>query len=205
VLLYQNDVSVTYRGEPLANLRNGDDSEDSGQKAFNYRFEPFWTRLNANPAADPETMMEYDYTNILSSKDGQGDPQTPLFTASAGQKVRLRIVEPAGHPRNSAFTLSGHSWVNYPWISNSTVQSDDPAPQNLVGTVNAIGPGRHINVLLPSAGGPERIAGDYLYRTPLGFAFGGGQWGIMRVYAAAQCGADGTLVDANTGLVQVCR
>ena len=206
VLIYQNDASLRYRGEALANLRNGDDAEDSGQKAFNYRFEPFWTRLDANPAADPETMMDYDYSNVLSSKpeDGFGDPSTPLFTVAAGTPVRLRIVEPAGHPRNGAFTLSGHDWVSYPWKDASTVQTADPGPQNRSGDVNGMGPGRHVNVLLDAAGGIERSVGDYLYRTPLGFAFGGGQWGIMRVFDPATC-QDGALLDSRTGRLQVCR
>jgi hypothetical protein len=206
VLLYQNDVSARYRGEPLANLRNGDDAEDSGQKAFNYRSEPFWSRLNANPAADPEAMMDYDYTNVLSSKPehGHGDPATPLFTVAAGTPVRFRVLEPAGHPRNGAFALSGHDWVNYPWTGNSTVQVADPGAQNRVGVVNGVGPGRHENVLLESAGGKDRIPGDYLYRTPLGFAFGGGQWGIMRVFDPASC-ASGVIRDEASGRVQVCR
>lgn len=203
VILYQNDVSLRYRGEALGNLRGGDDAEDSGQKAFNYRFEPFWTRLGANPSADPETMMDYDYTNVLSSRFGQRDPSTPLFTTAAGLPVRIRIVEPAGHPRNGAFTLSGHDWVEYPWTEDSTVQTADPGPQNRLGVENGIGPGRHANILLEHAGGREALTGDFLYRTPLGFAFGGGQWGIMRVYDPAAC-VDGLITDPNTGLVQVC-
>lgn len=206
VLMYQNDASLRYRGEALANLRNGDDAEDSGQKAFNYRTEPFWTRLDANPAADPESMMDYDYSNVLSSTHAaQGDPSTPVFTTAAGMPVRFRLIEPAGHPRNGAFTLSGHDWVEYPWAEGSTVQKADPRAQNRFGVVNGIGPGRHMNVLLESAGGAEKIAGDFLYRTPLGFAFGGGQWGIMRVYDPADCDANGLILDPNTGRRQVCR
>lgn len=206
VLLYQNDASLRYRGEALANLRNGDDSEDSGQKAFNYRFEPFWARLDANQAADPETMMDYDYTNVLSSKPehGHGDPSTPLFTVAAGTPVRFRLVEPAGHPRNGGFTLSGHDWVRHPWKQNSEVQVADPGPQNRTGVVNAMGPGRHENVLLESAGGTEKLSGDFLYRSPVGFAFGGGQWGIMRVLDPSRC-SDGTLRDEATGLLYVCK
>ncbi|MEZ5933512.1 MAG: multicopper oxidase domain-containing protein [Alphaproteobacteria bacterium] len=211
VLIYQNDASLRYRSEALANLRNGDDAEDSGQKAFNYRFEPFWTRLDANPAADPETMMAYDYTNVLSSKPehGHGDPSTPLFTAKAGTPVRFRLVEPAGHPRNGAFTLSGHDWVTYPWTDRSARQVANPPPgdaQNRSGVVNGMGPGRHANVLLESAGGRGRIPGDYLYRTPVGFAFGGGQWGIMRVFDAKDCdGGARTVRDPHTGRIRVCE
>ncbi len=206
VLIYQNDASLRYRGEALANLRNGDDAEDSGQKALNYRMEPFWARLDANPAADPETMMDYDYTNVLSSKPehGHGDPATPLFTARAGSEVRFRLVEPAGHPRNGGFTLSGHDWPIFPWTDRSRVQTTDPGPQNRSGAINGMGPGRHENVLIESAGGAGRLAGDYLYRTPVGFSFGGGQWGIMRVFDPAECPA-ATVRDTRTGRLQVCR
>ena len=206
VLLYQNDASLRYHGEALANLRNGDDAEDSGQKALNYRMEPFWARLDANPAADPETMMDYDYTNVLSSKPehGHGDPATPLFTAKAGTSVRFRLLEPAGHPRNGGFTLSGHDWPTHPWTDASRVQTNDPGPQNRSGAINGMGPGRHENVLIESAGGADRLPGDFLYRTPVGFAFGGGQWGIMRVFDPADC--PGTTVrDTRTGRLQVCE
>ncbi len=93
--------------------------------------------------------MDYDYTNVLSSKpeDEHGDPSTPIFTVAAGTPVRLRLVEPAGHPRNGGFTLSGHDWVNYPWTEKSTVQTAQPGQQNRIGVVNAMGPGRHENVL----------------------------------------------------------
>ncbi|WP_414475999.1 multicopper oxidase domain-containing protein [Microvirga sp. M2] len=206
VLLYQNDVSVHYRGEPLGNLRNGDDSEDSGQKAFNYRLEPFWSRLNANPSADPGSMMDYNFVNVLSSKPehGHGDPSTPLFTAATGTPVRFRIAQPSGHPRNGSFAVSGHDWVNYPWAKDSTVQVVDPGPQNRVGVLNAVGPGRHDNLLLASAGGQQKLSGDYLYRTPMGFAFGGGQWGIMRVFNPSQC-VSGLVLDKRTGRYQVCE
>ena len=225
VLVYQNDASLRYKGEALANLRNGDDAEDSGQKAFNYSFEPFWTRLDAHPAADPETMMDYDYTDVLSSKPehGHGDPSTPLFTVAAGMPVRFRLVEPAGHPRNGGFALSGHDWTRSPWKDCSTVQTDNPGSQNSTGNVcfnglmdtaglrnntgvvNAMGPGRHENVLLASAGGTQKLPGDYLYRSPVGFSFGGGQWGIMRVVDPAKCDEGGLLRDERTGRFQVCQ
>jgi hypothetical protein len=40
---------------------------------------------------------------------------------------------------------------------------------------------RHWNIVLPSAGGPFRVPGDYLYRTQESFLFTDGLWGIFRV------------------------
>ncbi|MCF7700784.1 hypothetical protein [Loktanella sp. M215] len=207
VLMYGNDASMSYRGQPLANLRNGDDAEDSGQKTFNYAFEPFWTRIGANPAADPDDMADVDYTNVLSSKpsDGYGDPETPLFTATAGTPVRLRVVHPAGHPRNSGFELAGHGWVSQPYAQDSTVQSADPDRQHVEGVVNGMGPGRGVNILLPSAGGQSEIAGDYLYRSHEGFAFSGGQWGLMRVLPKDACAVGSRTTSDALGRNVVCN
>lgn len=207
VVMYGNDASLFYRGQPLANLRNGDDAEDSGQKSYNYAFEPFWSRIGANPAVDPEDMATFDYTNVLSSKPehGHGDPATPLFTVTAGAPVRFRVVEPAGHPRNSGFEIAGHGWVAHPYAQNSTVQVADPGPQNRQGVVNGMGPGRAVNILLPSAGGQSRVAGDYLYRSHEGFAFSGGQWGLMRVLPEDACAAGTRTTTDPLGRVIVCR
>lgn len=220
VLLYQDDLSLKhgmYRppteeelkrqpalsragspGVPLPNLRNGDDSEDSGQKAFNYRTEPLWARLGAGgPATGPAAMMQYDFSKAFSSKltvDGKCefdgitdpknspaacDPETPLFSAKVGDEVRFRVVHPGGHPRNHAFTLFGHNWQSLPWTHNSTVMGSNPH-SDVVGSTNGIGPARHVNIVT-RAGGACGVPGDFMYRTQEGFMFGGGLWGIFRV------------------------
>lgn len=207
VLIYQDDVSLrqTYPhneddwAQPqtsvaLPNLRNADDAEDTGQKAFNYRTEPLWARLRALPAADPETMAGYDFTNAFSSIACQGtckpdvgkgvfcDPETPIFEAPAGMEVRLRVVHPGGHPRNHGFALFGHDWIMKPWVcgTESTVMGWNENSQNRYGSAYGVGPMRHVNILT-TAGGEFHIPGDYMYRTQEGFMFAGGLWGIFRV------------------------
>lgn len=187
MLIYQDDLSVQYRNQPLQNLRGGDDSEDSGHKAFNYRSEPFWARLGlGDPSVSPEESQNADFSNVLSSKDRNngcqgpcGQPETPFFTAEAGTPVRFRILHPGGHPRQHSFSLFGHDWDYFPWTKDSTVIGDNWRSAK-VGTVGGIGPARHLN--LPTcAGGEFGIAGDYLYRTQESFQFQGGLWGIFRV------------------------
>lgn len=198
VLMYQDDLALRQGSYPaptdaMANLRNGDDAEDSGQKAFNYRTEPLWGRLGAGgPGTGPEAMMQYDFSKAFSSKvdkngkcefDGLSvppcDPETPLFTAKAGMPIRFRVVHPGGHPRNHAFTLFGHGWQSLPWTKDSTVIGDNPL-SDVVGSTNGIGPARHVNIVT-KAGGEFAVPGDYMYRTQEGFMFGGGLWGILRV------------------------
>ncbi len=241
VAILQNDVSAFYLGAPLPNLRNGDDSEDSGQKAINFGSEPLWARLRAEPEADPGEMNNFDYRNVYNSipicsdgkkirspadncKDGaaplqgHGDPATPLFTVVAGEPLRIRIVEPSGHPRNHAFSVFGHDWPvrnaaplwpvgNDGKLHGNSVMSgrlsdrvikqpnvigpanSDRYNGNRVGTENGIGPSRHADAIIEQAGGNFAIPGDYMYRTHEGFTSSGGMWGIMRVLDRQKCHA----------------
>ncbi|MBS0168765.1 MAG: hypothetical protein JSR62_00305 [Nitrospira sp.] len=192
VLLYQDYLALQQFGQPMPNLRNGDDAEDSGQKAFNYSTEPLWARLGLSAADDPETTSGYDWKNVFSSTVAHPgcltppcEPATPIFTAEAGTPVRFRVIHPGGHPRNHAFTLFGHDWILHPWTedaqgNDSAVMGSNPASVNRIGSAPGIGPARHINILT-TAGGCFKVPGDYLYRTQEGFQVGGGLWGIFRV------------------------
>ena len=187
VVMYQDDLSVMKNTTPLSNIGEEDDSEDSGMKAFNYRTEPLWARLGIGIEEVPDGLNDKDQTNVLSSYQSNpgcggacGDPQTPVFTARAGEPVRFRVLHPAGHPRQHAFTLFGHHWNFEPWIANSTKQGMNPGTFE-IGSESGIGPTRHVNILTTS-GGLFSQPGDYLYRTQESFQFsGGGLWGIFRV------------------------
>ena len=124
-------------------------------------------------------MMDYDYTNVLSSQYGAADPSTPLFTSPAGMPVRIRIVEPAGHPRNGAFTLSGHSWVPYPWTAapgglGSEVQTADPGPQNRRRLDQRYRPWPSRQRADRACGRRREACRRFPLQNALGFAFGGG-------------------------------
>jgi len=201
VVHYQDDVTmqdadgtITFNGQVFTNtgMRNigdTDDSEDSGQKAFDYKHEPLWARFNLPPETDQGTMNDQIYTNILSSKVSHAacifatgrpcDPATPIFTASPGMNVRFRVLQAAGHPRQHGFTVFGHHWQWEPWRENSTTQGNNPFTFD-VGSFSGIGPTRHLNILT-QAGGLTQVIGDFLYRTQDSFNFTGGMWGIFRV------------------------
>ena len=186
-LVYQDDLSLKQNGQALPNLRNGDDAEDTGQKGFNYRTEPIWARMGmGGPAIKQEAWNSVDLSNAFSSvmsnpgcRGKCGDPETPVFHAKAGTEIRFRILDPAGHPRNHAFTLFGHNWDSQPWTDGSAKMGDNPLSARL-GSFSGIGPMRHLNIRT-TAGGAFGVPGDYLYRTQEGFMFAGGMWGILRV------------------------
>jgi hypothetical protein len=198
VMMLQNDVNLrrgTGDGTAVPNLSGEEDSEDSGQKAVNYRTEPLWKRMGFDPDApltggvdpgqqpDPRTpTRNYDFTNVLSnSQIGGADPETPVFTAAAGQDVRIRLLQPGGHARNNVFTVHGHIWEEEPYTNGSTALGSNPLSE-WKGAQYGVGPGSHFDFLLKhGAGGAFHVPGDYLYRTFQSFQFDGGVWGIFRV------------------------
>jgi hypothetical protein len=145
VIQFQNDLNLRFNdASPVPNLAQAEDPEDSGQKAFNYRTEPFWTRLCYWPAlpltggsgtatqcpqSNAESTRQLDMTNSLHNSqlggpdpgppgspqtDGR-DPVTPVFTAAAGVPVRFRVLHSGGHARNTTFMLHGHVWQEMPY------------------------------------------------------------------------------------------
>jgi manganese oxidase len=134
VVVLQSDVNLRYGGScspTAANLQcavrniasegpgTPEDSEDSGQRAINYRTEPLWFRLGFAPdtpfgAIGNSKQVHRAYSNGLG---GGVDPQTPVFTAAPGETVRMRVVQPGGHMRGHVFALNGHAWQREPYVS----------------------------------------------------------------------------------------
>jgi hypothetical protein len=197
VMMLQNDVNMRQGpgdGTAVKNLAGEEDSEDSGQKAVNYRTEPLWKRMGFDPDApltgraepggevDARTPTRaFDFTDVLSNAKVGGDPETPVFTAKAGQAVRVRLLMTGGHSRNNVFTLHGHIWEEEPYVNNSNALGSNPLSE-WKGAQYGVGPGSHFDFLLKNgAGGYFKVPGDYLYRTFQSFQFDGGMWGIFRV------------------------
>ena len=164
-------------GDPVPNLAQEEDPEDSGQKGLNYRTEPMWFRKGFAPNAFLAFTRNLRLTTVL-----QGDSaQTPLFKPNAGEAIRLRVLEPGGHARNGVFALHGHIWEQEPYADSSRVIASNPFSE-WKGARDGHGPGEHFD-LLPKhgAGGINAIQGDFLFRDQASFAFDGGTWGVMRV------------------------
>ncbi|MDQ1469233.1 MAG: manganese oxidase, partial [Bryobacterales bacterium] len=103
----------------------------------------------------------------------------------------FRVVHPGGHPRQHGFAVFGHNWDDMPWKWAWNNQSKDwmqtmgdNQHSQKTGSVNGIGPTRHVN-LRTCAGGAFSQPGDYLFRTQEAFQFQGGLWGLFRVTPGA--------------------
>ena len=229
VLLLQNDVNMRYAsGHPVKTLAHEEDPEDTGAAGFNYRTEPHWFRKGyaaeapftpINGVCDPLCTKDVDFsdvlnntfTNVFTGAATTAAPQTPIFTATPGQAIRLRVVEPVGHPRNNIFQLHGHVWEEEPYttpvaftgatysgrtvlgtpVLGSTIIADQPTSTSdfvnnrfseWEGAQMGVGPSSHFDIV-PSggAGGPFKVTGDFLYRTHQSSQFDKGVWGILRV------------------------
>ena len=103
--------------------------------------------------------------------------ETPLFQVAAKKPVRIRVLQPGGHPRAAVFALQGHYWRQDPGSPTSPV----------IGAQAGIGPADHWDFIpFHGAGGAFGVPGDYLYRNKVTFGVDAGQWGILRVTPAAQ-------------------
>ncbi|MBK1661417.1 cupredoxin domain-containing protein [Paracraurococcus ruber] len=180
-------------GEPVSIVTTGckglDDSQDAGLYGFNYRTEPMWARVGHPPGEVFELTRELDYSRALSNAIAGGDPRTPIFTARAGQELRFRLLQPGGHTRTASFTLHGHAFLERPYVAG-TVPSQriegvrgrpGYRPGQWLSNREGVGPANHFDIVVEQAGGPFRVAGDYLFRNMFPLAFDGGQWGILRV------------------------
>ncbi|HEX5727484.1 MAG TPA: hypothetical protein VFX98_18575, partial [Longimicrobiaceae bacterium] len=178
-----NGDTTFVAGSAIPNLAEAEDPEDSAQKGFNYRTEPLWFRMAFAPNAPLTFTRTLNFRNSLKNSLVGGDPKTPVFTATAGQAVRFRVLEPGGHARNHVFNLHGHLWDELPYNRNSRQIALNPKSE-LKGAREGHGPSGHFEVIPRNgAGGRNQIPGDYLYRDQASFTFDGGLWGIFRVKA----------------------
>jgi hypothetical protein len=209
VVVLQNDVNLRYGGgdcDPAGRRSQIDDIEcavaniaaegpgvpedpqDSGQKAINYGAEPLWFRLGIAPNTPFNAISRSNalkdlipqvFANNLPGVDG--DPQTPVYTATEGQEVRMRVVLPGGHARGITYTVHGHEWQRQPYVNGSTEIGDNPDSQ-YYGTQEGVNPAGHWDFLIEEAGGPSpHVTGDYLWRDQASFGSFQGLWGLMRV------------------------
>jgi hypothetical protein len=169
-------------GTAVRNLGAEDDAEDSGHDGFNYRLEPLWARYGLRPELAIEALNNIDQSGALDS-DVFGDPATPIFVATPGKAIRIRVGAPSGHARQHAFTPWGTEFPRNPFAAGSGSRVIGPNPTSPVaGTVNTVTAQVHETVVpLYGAGGKYAIAGDYLYRDEPSFSFTDGAWGILRV------------------------
>lgn len=130
---------------------------DSSGSAINMRVEPL-----AKRGGDPERLF---------SSTVHGDPGTPLLETYLGDPIVIRSLVPATHDVHTLH-VDGH------WFRLEPFSGTSP-PINSV----HLGISERYDLMIPKAGGPQQLAGDYLYYNGRSFKLREGSWGLMRVYA----------------------
>jgi hypothetical protein len=131
-------------GTAIANVNQNElgreGAEDSGHAGFNYGMEPSWFRFKLSPDAPfgnagtpnsygaiPNAHAMYanqlvnnaDHPNFIPAIPGvsaEGDPQTPVFRAPAGQPARMHVLNGASADRDGTWMLHGHVWQRDPYV-----------------------------------------------------------------------------------------
>jgi hypothetical protein len=153
--------------------------------AINFRSEPFTIRSRPSNAQDLPQPAPQGFSQAFSNSlfNPPADPETPVFVASAGMPTRFRLVIPSTTTSNAivappVFIVHGHSWEEEPYIENSTKIGHNRLSEHFGATQG--GPNQKFDLLFPSAGGSDKVPGDYLYTT---YQTAGvlGTWGLFRV------------------------
>ena len=149
----------------------------STTSAINYRTEPKSFRY-------PSTATDFScMTSNLLDQSGSstvGDPETPIFTANPGDRVRFRMTHPLGTGDSQVFTVHGHNWQRNPYQNNSLIIGSNNLSQWL-GSRDNHGSSDHFDLVIDRAGGTFGKQGDYLYTAYLPDQASLGAWGVFRV------------------------
>ena len=153
--------------------------------AINFRSEPFTIRNRPSNAQTLPQSAPQGYSQAFSNSlfDPSADPETPVFVASAGMPTRFRLVIPSTTTSNAivappVFIVHGHNWQEEPYTDQSTKIGHNRLSEHFGATQG--GPNQKFDLLFLSAGGVDKVPGDYLYTT---YQTAGvlGTWGLFRV------------------------
>lgn len=145
----------TMNVSPMKFLNGGEATTGGG---YSLRVEPLSIRLANNP----------DPTQLFSSTV-HGDPDTPLVRAYLGDPIVFRSLQGSANEAHT-WHISGH------WFPMERYN-----PLSLPRNTYQIAIAERLDVVVPAAGGPQKMAGDYPYYSGRASHFSGGSWGIIRV------------------------
>jgi hypothetical protein len=133
----------------------------AGLTGVNYRSEPY--KYREEQGCSLGKMFQ------PCKADKPEDPATPLIEAHAGDPVRIHVIG-ASNEQNGMFSVEKHEWPIEPFMRGA----------DMISVVEFAG-SEVLDAFVPSAGGPYRLPGDYVYsnqRLPYSQS---GQWGYVRV------------------------
>ncbi|HZS11956.1 MAG TPA: hypothetical protein VFA38_06880, partial [Nitrospirales bacterium] len=137
----------------------------AGLTAVNYRAEPY--KFREEQGCTLGKMFQ------PCAVDKPEDPVTPLIEAHAGDPVRIHVIG-ANSEQNGMFAVEGHEWPIEPYMAGA----------DMISVVEYAGSETLDVFLRQGAGGPFKLAGDYLWSNQRLPYTQSGQWGYLRVLPA---------------------
>src|SRR5262249_52839352 len=146
-----------------------------GQSAMPYPRDVSGPALVNYRSADPDHRRQLGTSYFSSAVNG--DPQTPILQAYAGDPMLVHVINAPGSEQLHTISLGGLSWPVDPFIHNA----DEV-------TTRGLGPQEKLDAeIVGGAGGRTQTVGDYIYqdrRLPFTEA---GMWGLIRVLPTSSC------------------
>ncbi len=127
------------------------------------------TGSSINLRVEPLPGRAEDPAEAFSSR-ARGDPETTVLKANVGDPIVLRTLV-AGANEVHTLHVDGHWFRVEPWSERSP-----PA------ATAHLGISERVDLVIPAAGGPRRLAGDYLYTSGRATKIAEGSWGLIRVH-----------------------
>ena len=163
-----------------------------GDRALNYRSEPFMNRL----ALQQRTIGKFDKSSPYSSYSF-GDPATPMARSYLGDPVKQRVIHGGSEVFHVHHVHGGAiRWPRQPGAEptafNSGLDKHPPllprASERL--DSQSIGPSETYDVTAEcGSGGCQQSAGDFMVHCHVAHHYLSGMWGFWRVYNTKQDGA----------------
>jgi multicopper oxidase len=197
VMLYHEVGDESYRqldkgGQLVAQVDPFSTAYRPGDRALNYRSEPFMNRL----ALQQKVSGRYDKSLPYSSY-AFGDPATPLARSYLGDPVKQRVVDGGSEVFHVHHVHGGAiRWRRQAGAEASNFDSGLDKHPALLPTVServdsqAIGPSETYDVVDEcGSGGCQQDAGDFLIHCHIAHHYLAGMWMIWRVYDTKQDGS----------------
>ncbi|HUP70735.1 MAG TPA: multicopper oxidase domain-containing protein [Acidimicrobiales bacterium] len=138
-----------------------------------------------NLRAEPLDRRKGDPAMVFSSRT-HGDPATPVIEANVGDPVVVRSLVSA--------TNDVHTWhVDGHWFRKEPQSLRSPP----VSTVH-LGISERYDLVVPAAGGPQRMPGDYLYGNGRSVKMREGSWSLLRVRPGTVGDGDGAAEETSS-------
>jgi manganese oxidase len=134
------------------------------------------TGSSFNLRAEPLAGRSGPPSQLFSSSAGHGDPATPTLEANLGDPLVVRSLVGAANEIHTT-QIQGHWFRVEPWSPTSPP----------VSTVR-VGISERFDIVVPAAGGPQHMPGDYLYSNGRPSKLAEGSWGLVRVYGPGDGG-----------------